>query len=327
MDSIKQAGNALIVATALAMTSLQAQAQAQAWPVKPVTVVVPTTAGSGLDVIARFLNEGLHERLGQPFIVENRAGANAAIGAQAVARAAPDGYTLLVGTASSHGINPYFIKGLGYDPVKDFQPITTIFAIGLVLVVNPQTTPVTSLAELSAYLKARPGKLSYASGNAFGRITAEWYKQRAEFEAVHIPYTGVPQALNDLMGGRVHFLFADATAGLAAAASGKVRAIAVTNPKRVASAPTVPTMVESGLVEFVSHSWVGLFYPAKTPIAIARRLADAANAVMTSDKGSAYLNKMGADPSPGSPELLSKFVVEELDRWGKVAAHARIQPE
>ncbi|OGA00160.1 MAG: hypothetical protein A3H35_18740 [Betaproteobacteria bacterium RIFCSPLOWO2_02_FULL_62_17] len=325
MDFIKQACTVLAAIAAFVMAS--EPANAQAWPTKTVTVVVPTTAGSGLDVIARFLNEGLQERLGQPFIVENRAGANAAIGAQAVARAAPDGYTLLVGTASSHGINPYFIKGLGYDPVKDFQPITTIFAIGLVLVVNPQTTPVSTLAELTAFMKARPGKISYASGNAFGRITSEWYKQRADFDAVHIPYTGVPQALNDLMGGRVHFLFADATAGFAAAASGKVRAIAVTNPRRVASAPNVPTMVESGLAEFVSYSWVGLFYPAKTPLAIARRLADAANAVMTSDKGSAYLKKMGADPYPGSPEMLSKFVVEELDRWGKVAAHARIQPE
>ena len=325
MDLFKQA--CTLMAAAIAFVMASERADAQAWPTKPVTVVVPTTAGSGLDVIARFLNDGLRERLGQPFIVENRAGANTAIGTQAVVRAAPDGYTLLVGTASSHGINPYFIKGLGYDPVKDFQPITTIFAIGLVLLVNPQTTPVSTLAELTAYLKARPGKLSYASGNAFGRITAEWYKQRADFDAVHIPYNGVPQAINDLMGGRVHFLFADATAGLAAAASGKVRAIAVTNPRRVTSAPNVPTMVEAGLPEFVSYSWVGLFYPAKTPLAIARRLADAANAVMTGDKGREYLTKMGADPYPGSPEMLSKFVVEELERWGKVAAHARIQPE
>ena len=325
MDLIKQVCTALVAVMAFLMAS--ERVDAQVWPVKPVTVVVATTPGSGLDVITRFLNEGLHERLGQPFIVENRAGANGAIGAQAVARAAPDGYTLLVGTASSHGINPYFIKGLGYDPVKDFQPITTIFAIGLVLVVNPQTTPVSTLAELSAYMKARPGKISYASGNAFGRITAEWYKQRADFDALNIPYPGVPQALNDLLGGRVHFLFADATAGLAAAASGKVRAIAVTNPKRVGSAPTVPTMVESGLADFVSYSWVGLFYPAKTPITIARRLSDAANAVMTSEKGSAYLAKMGAEPYPSSPEMLGKFVVEELDRWGKIAERARIQPE
>ena len=325
MDFFKQVCTALVAIAAFLMAA--GKADAQNWPTKPVTVVVATTPGSGLDVIARFLNEGLQERLGQPFIVENRAGANGAIGAQAVARAAPDGYTRLVGTASSHGINPYFIKGLGYDPVKDFQPITTIFAIGLVLVVNPQTTPVSTLAELTAYMKARPGKISYASGNAFGRLTAEWYKQRGDFDAVNIPYSGVPQALNDLYGGRVHFLFADATAGLAAAASGKVRAIAVTNPKRVGSAPTVPTMVEAGLPEFVSYSWVGLFYPAKTPIAITRRLADAANAVMTSEKGSAYLAKMGAEPYPSSPEMLGKFVVEELDRWGKIAERARIQPE
>ena len=164
MDSIRQVCINFAVAAAVAMTS--SHALAQSWPVKPVTVVVPTTAGSGLDVIARFLNEGLSERLGQPFIVENRAGANAAIGAQAVARAAPDGNTLLVGTASSHGINPHMFKSLGFDPINDFQPVTTLLTLGFVLVVNPQTVPVNSVAELTAYLNARPGKLAYASGNA-----------------------------------------------------------------------------------------------------------------------------------------------------------------
>jgi tripartite-type tricarboxylate transporter receptor subunit TctC len=130
--------------------------------------------------------------------------------------------------------------------------------------------PANSVAELTAYLKANPGKLSYASGNAFGRMTAEWYKQRAGFDAVHVPYKGVPPALNDLMGGQVQFMFADATAGLNAAKSGRVRALAVTSPKRVASAPDIPTMVEAGMPEFVSYSWVALFFPAKTPIEIAR---------------------------------------------------------
>ncbi|OGA20959.1 MAG: hypothetical protein A3I01_02885 [Betaproteobacteria bacterium RIFCSPLOWO2_02_FULL_65_24] len=302
-------------------------ALAQAWPAKPVTVVVPTTAGSGLDIIARFLADGLRSRAGQPFVVENRAGANAAIGAQSVARAAPDGYTVLVGAASTHGINPYFFKNLGYDPVKDFQPVTTMFAIGLVLVSNPKILPVNSVAELTAYAKARPGQLSYGSGNAFGRMTAEWYKQVAGVDIVHIPYKGVPQALNDIMGGQVHFMFADATAGLNAAQSGKVRALAVTAPKRVSTAPDVPTMTESGLPGFVSYSWVALFFPANTSIEIARKLADLTNSIMTSDKGREYLRKAGADTFPGSPESLRKLVTEELAKWGAVAKKAKIEPE
>jgi tripartite-type tricarboxylate transporter receptor subunit TctC len=323
MKAAKLTGAAVGLAFAFA-TSL---AFGQAWPAKPVTIVVPTTAGSGLDIIARFLGDGLRSRTGQPFIVENRAGANAAIGAQHVARSAPDGYTVLVGTASSHAINPFTIKNLGYDPVKDFQPVTTIFAIGLVLISNPKTLPVNNIQELIAHLKSRPGQLSYGSGNAFGMITAEWFKQVAQVDVVHIPYKGVPQALTDIMSGQVHFMFADATAGLNAAQAGKVRALAVTNPKRVASAPDIPTMAESGLPGFVSHSWVGLFYPANTPIDIARRLAEASNAIMTSDKGREYLRKAGAEPYPSSPEVLRKFVEEELVKWGRVAKAAKIQPE
>ena len=310
-----------------ALCSIAAPATAQTWPAKPVTIVVPTTAGSGMDVIVRVLADGLKNRLGQPFVVENRAGADASIGAQVVARAAPDGYTLLVGSASTHGINPYFFRNLGYDPVKDFQPITTIWAIGLVLLTNPKTMPVNNVSELTAALKVKPGQYSYATGNAFGRLTAEWYKQRTGVDAVHVPYKGVPQAMNDLMGGQVHFLFADATAGLAAAQAGRLKALAVTSPDRVPSAPDVPTMAESGLPGFVSYSWVALFFPANTPIEIARRLSDATNAVMTSDAGRQYLRKSGADTFPGSPESLHKLVVEELAKWGEVARQARIQPE
>ncbi len=321
MKLISRTAAAILVGCALA------PAYAQNWPAKPVTVVVPTTAGSGMDVIVRFLADGLKNRLGQPFVVENRAGADASIGAQSVARAAPDGYTVLVGAASTHGINPYFYKNLGYDPVKDFQPVTTLWAIGLVLLTNPKTLPVNSVAELTAYLKAHPGELSYASGNAFGRMTAEWYRQKTGFEAIYVPYKGVPQAMNDVMGGQVHFMFADATAGLSAAQSGRLRALAVTGPHRVPSAPDVPTMVEAGLPGFVSYSWVALFFPARTPIDIARKLADHTNAVMTSDAGKQFLRKSGADTFPGSPEGLHKLVVEELAQWGQVAKAAHIQPE
>ena len=161
-----------------------APALAQTWPAKPVTMVVGYPPGSGIDNVARFLAEGLRERTGQPWIVENKPGAVGNLAAQAVARAAPDGYTVLFTPNSSHGINPHMFKKPGFDPIKDFQPVTTILTLGFVLVVNPQTVPVNTVAELTAYIKARPGKLAFASGNATGRVTAEWYRQITGIDAV-----------------------------------------------------------------------------------------------------------------------------------------------
>ena len=311
---------------ALAAAGLAALAQAQTWPAKPVTLVVGTSAGSGLDTIARYLAQGLRERTGQPFIVENKAGAAGNIGAQYVARAAPDGYTAVLGTISTHAVNPHVMRNVGIDPVNDFQPVTTIFFISFVLLASPEP-PLNSVAELSAYLKAHPGQLAYASGNQFGRIMAELYRQTVGFDAVHVPYKSVPQALADLVSGRVHFIFADATIGISTARSGKARALAVTGPKRNPGAPELPTMIESGVPGFVADGWVALFFPARTPIDIARRLANLANEVMTTAEGREFLRKAGAEPMPGSPESLAKAVVEDNAKWGAVVRKAGIEPQ
>jgi len=314
------------IAFAFAIAVVASIAQAQTWPARPVTLVVGTSAGSGLDTIARFLSQELRERTGQPFLVENKPGAAGNIGAQYVARAAPDGYTAVVGTISTHAINPHLFRNTGIDPVKDFQPVTTFFYIGFVLLVDPKL-PVNSVAELTAYLKANPGKVAYASGNQFGRIMAELYRQIVGFDALHVPYKSVPQAMTDLISGRVQFLFADATLGLSTARSGKARAIAVTGSSRLPAAPEIPTMIEAGVPGYVAAGWVALFFPAHTPIEIARKLADLTNQAMTTDKAREFLRKAGTEPMPGSPESLAKAVIEDSAKWGAVVRKAGIEPQ
>lgn len=316
----------LLLAAALSAL-IPAGAQAQSWPARPVTLVVGYPAGSGIDTVARFLADGLRERTGQSWIVENRPGAVANIAARHVARAAPDGYTVLFTPNSSHGINPHMFRSLGFDPVKDFQPVTTLLTLGFVLVVNPETVPVSSVTELTAYIKARPGKLAYASGNASGRVAAEWYRQIAGFDAVHVPYKGVPQAITDMLGGTIHFMFADATLGLPTAKSGKLRALAVTNAKRLASAPEIPTMMESGVPGYEVSSWFGVFLPAGAPLDITRRFAELCNTIMGTAKAREFLNNLGAEPYPGSPESFAKVVVAEIAKWGPIVKAAGIEPE
>jgi tripartite-type tricarboxylate transporter receptor subunit TctC len=284
-------------------------------------------AGSGIDTVARFLAEGLRSRTGQAFLVENRPGAAGNIAAAAVARAAPDGNTILFTPNSTHGINPSLYKTLGFDPVKDFAPVTTVLSLGFVLVVNPKVVPVNSVAELTEYVKARPNKLAYASGNATGRVAAELYRQLTGIDAVHVPYKGVPPAVTDLLGGQVHFAFIDATLGMPTARSGKLRALAVTKARRISAAPELPTMAEAGVKGFELEGWFAVFLPAGAPPDVVQRLADLTNAIMTSDKGRELLVTLGADPLPGSPESLAKLVGTEIPRWRQVVKAAGIEPE
>jgi tripartite-type tricarboxylate transporter receptor subunit TctC len=309
------------------LSLLLAPAQAQNWPTRHVSMLVGYPAGSGIDTVARFLSEGLRGRTGQPFVVENRPGATGNIAAAAVSRAAPDGYTVLFTPNSTHGINPSMYKTLGFDPIKDFAPVTTLLSLGFVLVVNPKVVPVSSVAELTSYVKARPSKLAYGSGNATGRVAAELYRQLTGIDAVHVPYKGVPPVVNDLLGGQVHFAFIDATLGLPTARSGKLRALAVTNVKRISAAPDLPTMAEAGVQGFELEGWFAVFLPAGTSREIVQRLADHSNAIMTSDKGRELLRSLGADPLPGSPESLAKLIATEIPRWQKVVKAAGIEPE
>jgi tripartite-type tricarboxylate transporter receptor subunit TctC len=284
-------------------------------------------AGSGIDSVARFLAEGLREKTGQPFIVENRPGAVGNLAAQAAAHAQPDGYTMLFTPNSTHAANIHLFRKLGFDPIADFSPVTTLATLGFVLVVNPAAVPVNSVSELTAWIKARPGKLAYGSGNATGRVAAELYRALTGTDAINVPYKGVPPAITDLLGGQIQYLFADATLAIPQARAGKVRALAVTNARRISAAPDLPTMAEAGVAGYELDGWFAAFLPAHAPREIVLKLADLCNAVLTTDRARTFLRNIGADPFPGSPESLARHVVSETEKWGRIVKAAGIEPE
>ncbi len=311
----------------LAALALSFSSSAQQWPAKPMIMLVGYSVGGGIDLVARFLAEGLRERFGQPVVVENKPGAAGNIAGQVAARAAPDGYTMLFTANSTHAANPHLFKNMPFDPVKDFTPITTISLSGFILLVDPVTVPVNSVAELTQYLKAHPAKLSYASSTATGRIAMEMYQSLAAVSAVHVPYKETPNAVSDLMAGRVQLMFIDIPSGLGQIRAGKLRALAVTTRSRISSAPQIPTMAETGLAGYEFTAWFALFLPANAPRDIVQKLADASNAVMTSDKAREYLKKLGHEPFPGTPESLAKFVNSEIAKWGRLVKAAGMEPE
>ena len=312
----------------VAALALTAPVTAQTWPSKPVTIVHGYTAGTGIDVAARYLAQNLRERTGQPFVVESRPGAFGNLAAQYVARAAPDGYIILLTANATHAANIHLFKELGFDPVKDFTPVTTVLSIGFTLLVNPAVVPVNSVAELTDYIKARPGKLAYGSGTATARIVTELYLQLAGLkEVTFVPYKGSSQALNDLIGGQIHFLFADAVTGIQQARGGKARALAVTNPKRVACAPEIPTMAEAGLQGYDLVAWFAMFLPAKAPSDIAQKLAESSNALLATQNGREFLKNLCLDPYPGNPDSLAKLVESDTAKWGRIIKRARIEPQ
>ncbi|OFZ72187.1 MAG: hypothetical protein A2W04_08060 [Betaproteobacteria bacterium RBG_16_64_9] len=303
-------------------------ASAQSWPAKPVTIVVGYPAGGGSDVVARFLAEGLRERTGQPFLVENRPGIFGNLGAQYVSRAKPDGYTLLYTPNSTHGANVHLFKQLGFDPVKDFTPVTTVLSAGFVLLINPAAVPVSSVPALTQYIKARPGALAYGTNAATGRIASELYLTLAGgLNMTFVPYKGAGDALMDLLRGQIHFFFADAMFAMPQVRSGKVKALAVTNEKRFLFAQDIPTMAEGGLPGYDVPTWFALFMPAKAPREIAQRLSEMTNAIITTEKGREFLKKLGADPYPGNPDSLAKLVESEIPKWGRLVKGARIEPQ
>jgi tripartite-type tricarboxylate transporter receptor subunit TctC len=296
------------------------------WPSKPVTMIVGYPAGSGIELVGRILADQLKERLGQPVIVENKPGAIGNIAAQTVARATPDGYTLLYTPNSTHAANIHLYKDIGFDPVKDFAPVTTVVAHPFFLAVNPKT-PVNSVAELTAYLKARPGKTQYGSGSATGLVAAELYRSMAHLDTLHVPYKGMPQAYADLFGARLDFIFADSQLGYNYIKSGKIRGLAVTSGKRFSLAPDMPTMAESGFPGFDLSSWHAVFMPAATPRDIVNKLAQASNAAMSTEKAREGMKGLFVEPFPGTPESLGRLVQSEMDKWGRIIKGAGIQPQ
>ena len=306
---------------------LAPSAMGQAYPSKPVRIVVPFAAGSATDIVARLLADELRVALDQSFIVDDRPGASARIGAEAVAKAAPDGYTLLVTTNTSHSANPHLFKKLNYDPVKDFAPIGGIMNIPVIVVVNPKL-PVHSLKELIDYAKARPGKVSYGYGNSIGQVTGAAFARAAGIDVIATPYKSSPQAMTDLLGGQVDYAVTDMAAGQALVSTGKLKALAVSTDRRSSLMPDLPTMAETpALAGFQLVAWVAMFAPAGTPAEIVNRLSVEMNKALAKPEVKARIASFSAEVTPSSPEQLGVFVKEQLASWGKRIKDAGIEPE
>jgi tripartite-type tricarboxylate transporter receptor subunit TctC len=315
------------VLLALGMLASHA-ALAQAYPAKPIRLVVPFPPGGSTDIVARIVAQKLSDRLGQQVVVENRGGAGGTIGAEAVAKAAPDGYTLVVGTTSTHAVAPSVYGRIGYDPVKDFAPISLIAVTPYLLVVNPSVN-VKSLQEFVGYVKARPGKLNYASAGTGSttHLAMEMLKSAAGLYIVHIPYNGNGPAGTAVIAGQVEVLFGSLPAVLPHAKSGRVRPLAVGTPKRSPSLPDVPTVAESGFPGFDASLWLAIMAPAGTPAPIVARLQKEIHAVIASPDAADALNKAGAEPITSTPAELAAMVKDGVEKYGKVVKQAGVKPE
>jgi len=301
-------------------------AVAQPYPSRPITIVVPFAAGSGTDSITRIIGQHLSVALGQSVVIENKVGASGVLAATYVARAAPDGYTLLMATNSTHSANPYLFKNLSYDPVKDFAPVARAGSYVFMLVVN-KDIPAKTLPELVAYAKANPGKLTHASGNTTGIVAGETLKSKAGIDILHVPYKSTPPAINDVLGGRVSMMFIDLAPGLEHVRAGNFRALAVTTRERSALLPDLPSLAEAGIPGYDVTSYAALFAPAGTPKEIVDRLNAEVQKIIANPEAKARIAITGFDAFSGPPETLAAFIQSELVNWGKLIKEAGIEAQ
>jgi tripartite-type tricarboxylate transporter receptor subunit TctC len=309
----------------LAFAAAQPQAQAQDWPQRQVTIVVPFSAGGTTDMFGRILAQGLQQKYGTPFIVENRAGAGGNVGAASVARAGKDGYTLLVGTVSTHAINPFIYKNLQHDTEKDFQPVSLIARLPNMLVVN-QKVPAKTVAELVEHLKKNEGKLSYGSSGAgtSTHLAAELFQLKTGTKMVHVPYRSSGDVMNALVCGHIDLAFDNITLAWPQVKAGTMRALAVTSTQPSATAPEVPP-VAATLPGFEATSWHGLFAPAGTPRPVVETLAGEVKRIFQQPDVQKTLGEVGAVPSPMTPAEFAEFIAAERRKWQDVVQAAGVQ--
>ncbi len=317
--------SATLVATLLPAAS--ALAQPKVFPDHAVRLIVPFTPGGNADVVARMVAQGMSEQLKQSVVVENRPGANAMIGAEAVARAAPDGYTMLLATAESHAINPHIYKKVNYDAVKDFTPVGVIGHFPFALVINPKL-PVQNLAEFVDHAKKNKGKLNFASWGvgSTSQIAFEQMKQTTGIDLVHVPYQGAAPALTAIAAGQVDAFMVPLSVAVPQARSGRVKLLGVTTAQRVATASDIPTLSEQG-VAVVSGGWHVLVVPKATPADVVMQLNRALIATTSAPAMREALLKVGVDPANTSPMDAEKMLVAEWQRWGKIARDAAVQAD
>jgi len=319
--------NARLFATLAAATlTLAAAGAPAAYPEKPVRLVVPFPAGGGADFMARTMAQKLGERLGQPVVLDHRGGAGGSIAAEAVAIAAPDGYTLLFGTMGTQAINPNLYAKLRYDPLKDFAPISPTHATPRVLVVHP-SVPAQSVPELIALAKAKPGQLTFGSaGNgSSSHLSGELFKSMAGVDMTHVPYKGSGPAAADLLGGRISMVFDSIAVYSDHIKAGKVRALGVTSLKRSDALPGVPAIAEAGLAGFDVSNWLGVLAPAATPKEIVVRLNGELRVVMADPELRKQLAAVGIEPLYATPEAFAEAIRSELAKWARVIKAAGVR--
>ena len=288
--------------------------------------MVPFPAGSATDTISRILGNSVSQAIGQPTVVENKAGADGAIAAAEVAKSPPDGYTLLMATNSPMSAVPAMKKNPPYDPVADFTPITDVGRYTFFIVVHP-SVPAKTLAELIAYARANPGKLNYATGNTTGIVSSAYFASQAQIQLVHVPYKGEPQAMTDLVAGRVQLMFASSSTSVPQVREGKLRALVTTLSRRSALLPDVPTIAEAGMPQFSVTSWAGLFGPAKMAREVTERLNREFVAAMGRQEVQAAMERQAFSLSPSSPEQLAGFVKEQMESYRRILRSAGVEPE
>ena len=322
---------ARILASALAAWLLTTSASAQpAYPTKPIRMVVPFAVGGATDVIGRLIGAKMSELLGQQMIVDNRAGAGGNIGADVVAKAAPDGYTILVATGSTHTMNPLLYPKIPYDPIRDFTPITQLVVNPFLWVVH-KDFPATDLKSLIAVVKANPGKYNYGSSGVGSNVhlCSELFKQMAgNLDLTHVPYRGSGPLMNDLLAGQINMALDPAVTSAAHLQAGSIRAIGAATMARAPTMPNLPTLDEQGLKGFDCYTWNGIYAPAKTPDAVVKRLNAAFNQVILDKAVNARLVEMGFVPTPNStPEALAAFTKSELEKWAPIIKASGIKLE
>jgi len=308
----------------LSAVSVQAQAQGSDWPTKPVTILMGFPAGSGVDVVARILQPSLEKTLGQRLVIDYKAGAGGNVASEVVARAAPDGYTFLLGTAATHGINPALYTKLSFDVEADFTPITTLADIPNVLAINPSVIDAKDVKDFIAKVKAAPGKYSYGStGNGTGtHLAFAAFVKQAGLDMVHVPYKGGPDATNSLIKGETCCSFPLLQAMLPYAKAGQVRLLGVTTPKRVAAMPDLPTIAEAGLPGYESYTWFGIFGPKNLPPAIAQKMNAALKTALEDPEVKAKLVALGNTPRYETLEQFKATVKEGRAKWAVVVKAA-----
>jgi len=314
------------LSAALAFLGLAGAAHAQDYPSRTVKIVVAFPAGGPTDFVARVLADKLKGALGQSVIIENKPGANAAIGAESVAKSDPDGYTLFFTTAGAVVINPHMRANLPYDPIKDFAPITLVVNTMEVLVVKSDT-PMKSATDLVAFAKSRPDGIAMASTGIGSppHLALELFKGSSGANVLHVPYRGAAPAVTDVVGGQVHAMFADLPVLMPQIKGGTLRPIGVGSKRRASVLPDVPTLDEQGIKDVYADNWYALFAPAKTPAPVIAKLNAAVNAVLKDPETAKKLIEAGADPAAGTPEQLAEFLKSELERWGKVVKEKNIK--